>query len=128
MSYQVNYQRPEESRTQKDLDYMKELYPREARKYLKRISELLDHLDYEGSMIYDEYPDRWELYRLAESIVRILKTEAKQKDEVVSSEKWEWISDMVQVLLYHEIFSRRHGDTFKKTESGIYRGPYNKYY
>ena len=77
-------------------------------------------MDYEESMIYDEYPDRWQLYRLAESIVKILQNEAEEKGEEHSKEKWEWISDMVQVLLFDEIFNRRHGDTKGRRRSQIF--------
>ena len=85
------------------------MYPEEAKRLLVRIAEILDRMDYEESMIYDEYPDRWQLYRLAESIVKILKDDAEKNGEEYATEKWEWISDMVQVLLLDEIFNRRHG-------------------
>lgn len=111
------------------MDYLRELHPAEAKRLTKRISAILDKLDYEGSMIYDEYPDRWQLYRLAESIVKILKEEETKE---VSPEKWEWISDMVQVLLYDEIFHRRNGGKNEKNKSRVYvdhknwKSPYNK--
>lgn len=76
----------------------------------KRIAEILDKMDYEGSMLYDEYPDKWQLYRLKESIVEILKNEEDEKEAgSTSPEKWEWMGDMVQLVLYYEIYKRRHG-------------------
>ncbi|MCD8131521.1 MAG: hypothetical protein LUE16_09650 [Lachnospiraceae bacterium] len=71
-------------------------------------------------MIYDEYPDRWQLYRLAESIVKTLQTESETGDEEekISPQKWEWISDMVQVLLLEELLSRRQMKQRKKGEGG----------
>lgn len=129
MTYPVNYPFKEENKVAKDMDYLRELHPAEAKRLTKRISAILDKLDYEGSMIYDEYPDRWQLYRLAESIVKILKEEETKE---VSPEKWEWISDMVQVLLYDEIFHRRNGGKNEKNKSRVYvdhknwKSPYNK--
>lgn len=109
MSYPVRYPYDQENKVARDMEYLREMYPKEAQKLLVRIAEILDRMDYEESMIYDEYPDRWQLYRLAENIVKILKDDAARNEEVHSAEKWEWISDMVQVLLFDEIFNRRHG-------------------
>ncbi len=109
MTYPIKYPYKQENKAARDIEYLRELYPQEAKKLLGRIAEILDRLDYEESMIYDEYPDRFQLYRLAESMVKILKEEAKEKEEAHTPEKWEWISDMVQILLFDEIFNRRHG-------------------
>ena len=120
MTYPVKYPYNQENKAARDIEYLREMYPTEAKRLLSRISEILDRMDYEESMIYDEYPDRWQLYRLAESIVRILKNEAEQSGEEIIPEKWEWISDMVQVLLFDEIFNRRHGNNHGSRRSQIF--------
>lgn len=125
MSYPVAYPYNQENKAARDIDYLREMYPAEAKKLLTRISEILDTMDYEESMIYDEYPDRWQLYRLAESIVQILKNESAQKEEEVSDEKWEWISDMVQLLLFDEIFNRRHGTNRRQKKIFIEQEKWN---
>ena len=91
------------------------MYPDEAKRYQLRISQILDKMDYEGSMIYDEYPDKNQLYNLADNILTILKREAEEealkKGENavrVSKEKWEWLVDFIRVLLFYEIYKRRH--------------------
>lgn len=109
MTYPVKYPFGQENTAARDLNYLRELYPAEAKRLLGKISEILDRVDYEESMIYDEYPDRWQLYRMAENIVIILKNEAQETGEEITPQKWEWISDMVQILLFDEIFNRRHG-------------------
>lgn len=119
MSYPVKYPYRQDNIAAKDIEYLREMYPQEAKRLLGRISEILDRLDYEESMIYDEYPDRWQLYRLAENIMKILKTEAEQQEEAYTPEKWEWTADMVQVLLFDEIFNRRHGNGRKRSKSSI---------
>lgn len=105
----------EEDTVMRDLEYLQQMYPKEAKRYQVRISEILDNMDYEGSMIYDEYPDKWQLYHLTDTILKILKQEAQKEAfeaqdccEVISPEKWEWTSDMVQILLFYEIYKRRH--------------------
>lgn len=104
-----------EDTVMRDLEYLQQMYPEEAKKYQARISEILDKMDYEGSMIYDEYPDKWQLYRLTDTIMTILKQEAQEEAleaqdccDVISPEKWAWTSDMVQILLFYEIYKRRH--------------------
>lgn len=111
-----SYKDTKEDTAMRDLEYLQQMYPEEAKRVQKRISQILDKLDYEGSMIYDEYPDRWQLYRLAENILTILKNEAREealekgeRADGISPEKWETLADMVQILLFYEIFKRRQG-------------------
>ena len=95
----------------KDMEYLQQTYPNEVKKYQRKVAEILDKLDYEGSMIYDEYPDRYCLQRLAKTILQILQSEesgARPADSV-PSEKWEWVEALIQVLLCNEIYKRRHG-------------------
>lgn len=110
MSYPTPYFTREEDSVRRDLEYLQQMYPAQAKQLQRRIAEVLDKMDYEGSMLYDEYPDKWQLYRLAESIIIILKQEEKEQGgEPSSPEKWEWMGDMVQLVLYYEIYRRRHG-------------------
>ncbi len=118
MSFPIQYPVNKEDALRRDMDYLRGLYPLEAQKYLKKIRDILDYMDYEGSMIYDEYPDRWQLYRLAESIVKTLQTESENEEEKISPQKWEWISDLVQVLLLEELLDRRQRKSGSRAEKG----------
>lgn len=110
MSYSAPYFMREEDSVLKDLEYLQQMYPAQAKQLQKRIAEILDKMDYEGSMLYDEYPDKWQLYRLSDSIITILKQEEEEEDcAPAPPEKWEWMRDMVQLVLYYEIYRRRHG-------------------
>ena len=110
MSYSTPYFMREEDSVLKDLEYLQQMYPAQAKQLQQRSAEILDKMDYEGSMLYDEYPDKWQLYRLSENIVTILKQEEEEQDcEPTAPEKWEWIKDMVQIVMYYEIYRRRHG-------------------
>ena len=110
MSYPAPYFMREEDSVWKDLEYFQQMYPAQAKQLQKRIAEILDKMDYEGSMLYDEYPDKWQLYRLSENVITILKQEEEERDQAPASpEKWEWVGDMVQIILYYEIYRRRHG-------------------
>lgn len=65
----------EEETIIRDLEYLQQMYPKEAKRYQKVISGILDKLDYEGSMIYDEYPDKWQLYKLSKDITDRIRRE-----------------------------------------------------
>ena len=64
MTYPLPMYYQEEDSIIRDLEYLQQMYPSEAKRYQKTISDILDKLDYEGSMIYDEYPDKWQIYKL----------------------------------------------------------------
>ena len=110
MTYPLPMYYQEEDSIIRDLEYLQQMYPSEAKKYQKVIAGILDKRDYEGSMIYDEYPDKWQLYKLSRDILdRIKRAEEKDAPEVeIPAEKWEWIGDLVQILLFYEIYKRRH--------------------
>ncbi|MCI8355582.1 MAG: hypothetical protein K2P13_12000 [Lachnospiraceae bacterium] len=109
MTYPLPMYYQEEDSIIRDLEYLQQMYPAEAKRYQKLIASILDKLDYEGSMIYDEYPDRWQLYKLSMDILERIKIEDKKKEDAeIAPEKWEWMGDMIQILLFYEIYKRRH--------------------
>ncbi len=118
MTYPLPMYYQEEDSIIRDLEYLQQMYPVEAKRYQKVISGILDKLDYEGSMIYDEYPDKWQLYKLSTDILdRIRREEEKEnQDAETLPEKWKWTGDMIQILLFYEIYKRRHN-----TRRGILR-------
>lgn len=110
MTYPLPMYYQEEDSIIRDLEYLQQMYPAEAKRYQKMIASILDKLDYEGSMIYDEYPDRWQLYKLSMDILdRVKREDTREEDgQNVPPEKWEWMGDMIQILLFYEIYKRRH--------------------
>lgn len=130
------YLRPEqESAILRDLEYLQQTYPSEVKRYQSKVAEILDKFDYEGSMIYDEYPDGYTIQRLARTVTELLRKEDEKawmdkKDNVNSMdnrdgmdrteetgrnefpanpEKWTWVENIIQVLIVNEIYKRRHG-------------------
>lgn len=136
MAYPLPMYYQEEDTVTRDLEYLQQMYPSEAKRYQKIIAEILNQIDYEGSCIYDEYPDKWQLYRLTKTIMdkirRMEKTGEdftgfsgaadKAADRMEAAEMavpemagmqekpWEWIEEFVQVLLYYEIYKKRHAN------------------
>lgn len=109
MAYPMPLFYQEEDTVMRDLEYLQEMYPAEAKKYRKVIVDVLDRLDYEGSMIYDEYPDRWQIYRLTQIIVDRIKDQAAA-EKGGSGKSKEGVEELVQVLLCGEIYQRRHSN------------------
>ena len=110
MTYPLPMYYQEEDSVIKDLEYLQQLYPAEAKRYQKVITGILDTLDYSDSMIYDEYPDKWQLYKLSMDIADRIKREdiKNNPDAVFPEEKWKWLGDLVQILVGYEIYRRRH--------------------
>ncbi|MCH5260202.1 MAG: hypothetical protein J1F18_10625 [Lachnospiraceae bacterium] len=104
MAYPLPLYYQQEDSVTRDLEYLQQMYPVQAKKYQKIIAESLDLIDYEGSMIYDEYPDKWQIYRLTQMIVDKIK---KTEDEL-SDTDLEWLTEFIQVLLSYEIYKKRH--------------------
>ena len=104
MAYPLPMYYQQEDSVTRDLEYLQQMYPAQAKKYQKIIAETLDHIDYEGSMIYDEYPDRWQIYRLAQTIMdKINKLEDESSD--MDPDR---TAEFIQVLVFYEIYRRRH--------------------
>ena len=90
--------RMDENEILNDLEYLQQTYPGEVRRCQRRIAEILDKYDYEGSMIYDEYPDREFLYR------ELLKVRERHPEETMGGTEEQ---DLLQVLFVNEIYRRR---------------------
>ncbi len=141
MTYPMPMAYEDEDVMLRDLEYLQQMYPQDAKKYQKKIVSILDKMDYEGSMIYDDYPDQFMLYKLSRDITEMIRKDeiaeaageadrqAAEQDFAVSGaaddtmmparnnagqevdlspERWKQIGDLVQVLLFYEIYKRRH--------------------
>ena len=99
----------------RELEQIMEMYPTKAKEVQKKVTELCDSMDYEGSMIYDEYPDRFMLNRCCDKIYReIVPEELEAENMEVSATRRpacvncnDGIRDLVDVLFFNEIFRRR---------------------
>lgn len=78
MSYPMQNLYLTEMEYEKDMDRMKELYPREVRRILEYVEDECDKMEYEGSLMFDEYPDRLMLEMLVDKILQ--KVEDTQPD------------------------------------------------
>ena len=83
MPYPLMYPYPDlymsEMETERDLQYLQQMYPADAKKMQKKVEEELDKLEYEGSMMYDEYPDRVTLLLICDRIENALAREDAER-------------------------------------------------
>lgn len=121
-----------EDRILEDMEYLQQMYPTYAKNYQNVISSVVNKMDYEGSFIYDQYPDKLSIQRMVASVMSVIKanedkendsTDTEQtKEEVIEgmtvtvntlterapwSEKEPWIRELVTVLMFYEILTRR---------------------
>lgn len=84
---------------EKEFQMMKSYYPQTVQQIQKRVEEECERMDYEGSMLYDEYPDKYMLYHICDQI---------KKDVTQVQERHRgYLDELIQVLLYQEISRRR---------------------
>ena len=58
MTYPMQSMYLTEMEYEKDMERMKQYYPAETKEIMELVEQRLDQLEYEGSRIYDEEPDR----------------------------------------------------------------------
>ena len=92
----------------RDKRRFQELYPSLARQIQPLVEEACDRMEYEGSLMFDEYPDRLQLRRLSRRICGKLDKEAYRDDLTMQEAAGpEWLEDLVTVLLLNEMYQRR---------------------
>ena len=99
MAYPMPLLYDDERLDRRDFEYMKSLYPATAKRVLPYIEDECDRMEYDCSMIYDEYPDQLQLKMMGKRIY----DRAKEKEK----EPGEWLRDLIQVMLYQELYKRR---------------------
>lgn len=114
-----------EEENERDFEYMKQMYPERMRRIMEVIEEECDKLEYEGSMMFDEYPDRLMLQQLCDRIYdKVRDVKDVKKEEVYEAmqrrpgdfdrpgrpprrSRDDWFSDIIQTLLFGEMHRRR---------------------
>ena len=109
MAYPMPLQYDDERMERRDFEYMKSMYPMTVKMILPYVEEECDRMSYEGSMIYDEYPDQLQIRLMSNRIYEKVKNrnlkDAEMEMQVVRSD--DWLKDLVQIMLFQELFRRR---------------------
>lgn len=111
----------DEMENDRDMQRLLNLYPEIARELMPFVEAECDKLEYEGSMMFDEYPDRTMLSRITAGIYDQVKDrynppEGEDQDETLAMNvetrrrypaRKNWLGDLIDVLFFHEMFHRR---------------------
>lgn len=111
----------EQRNEERDLRRLQSMYPETAKLLTPYIEEECDKLEYEGSPMFDEYPDRTTVRRIQERVrdqVRdqFPREETAEPDEMLSMQHqgWgrnrpgqNWLEDTIQMMLLQEMHHRR---------------------
>lgn len=92
----------EEREMEREFDLMRSYYPDTARRIQEKAEAQCQLLDYEGSRLYDEYPDRFMLYHICSQV-----KEQMAGDTSAQELPGGFLDDLIEVLVYQEISRRR---------------------
>ena len=121
MTYPMQNTLFEETEYEKDCRRMLELYPRDARQIQSLVDRECDRMEYDGSMMFDEYPDKFMMEHLCRKIEQeVLKEEEGNTSVLIIEEtcqgeqgscgnrrEEEGLRDLIGVILFNEMFRRR---------------------
>jgi len=94
-----------EEEDEQDADLLKHLYPIEARRLWPEVEDICDQLEYDGSIMFDECPDKNQVMRKVHSVCR--RTVPEDIWTGMTPEEQKRMQDMAEMLLYQEMCRRR---------------------
>lgn len=106
----------EEKQTEKDLRMLQSMYPEAVKEILPLVEEICDRMEYEGSMMFDEHPDKTTVRRLSDEICEqtgdVWPREPVQEPDGVMSMQYQGggkgpLGELIQILLLQEMHHRR---------------------
>ena len=83
---------------ERDKKIIYNMYPESAKRLTPYVEEACDRMEYEGGIIYDEYPDQLVMRLKCREICKQVQGEGNAEDVMM---------DICQILLYHEMYLRR---------------------
>lgn len=104
MNYWNMWNSLEQMEDEADTKRLREMYPLMAKRLQPYVEEVCGRLEYPGSMMYDEYPDRLSLLARAKEV---WENARKGEDFGEDPPEWEQLQDLIGVLLLQEMLRRR---------------------
>lgn len=109
---------------ERDRERLKEMYPKEAKRIQRVVEEECDRMEYDGSLMFDEYPDRVMVQKLCDDIYNKVydNTTAEVETEQYKDRRPgggfpppppppprrdRGGRDLIEILLFDEMFRRR---------------------
>ena len=130
MAYPVPFSYDDERTERRDFEYLRSMYPDIPKRLLPYVEEECDRMEYENSMVYDQYPDKLQLMlmcrRICDNVGRHERLsfgdigsgecacgcsadqnaegERRQSGNHIEAQS---LRDLIEVMLYQEIYRRR---------------------
>ena len=104
MAYPVPYLFDQEKEQDRDLQVMKSFYSEKDMQIQELVEQECDRMEYDGSMMFDDYPDKWMMRQLCRKIEEKLPEDGS---EMEAMHRREGLQDLIGVLLYNEMYRRR---------------------
>ena len=92
------------SYSDKELEYFSSMHPSHINELALLVSKECDRLDYNGSIIYDEYPDKVMFSKICSDIFALANLTCKYAMEANEKNK---IKDIINILFSREVYKRR---------------------
>lgn len=126
MAYPAPFPFEDERADRRDFEYLKSLYPDVPKRILPYVEEECDRMEYENSMMYDEFPDKLQLklmcrricdnvrrhermFQVSGEIGKTGRAGSEQRENARENISLEFLRDLTEVMLYQELYKRRCG-------------------
>lgn len=110
MPYPIWMPFEQEREQEKDREVMKSYYSRRAAMIQEKVERECDRMEYDGSMMFDEYPDKFMMEHLCGKIEKELLEEEQEEMkelEMQNRRRGNNLRDLIGVLLFNEMYRRR---------------------
>lgn len=131
MAYPVPFSYDDERTERRDIEYLRSMYPDIPKRLLPYVEEECDRMEYENSMVYDQYPDKLQLKlmcrRICDNVGRHERlsfgdisrgdctcgcsadqnAEGERRQSENNNIEAQSLRDLIEVMLYQEIYRRR---------------------
>lgn len=111
----------QESMQDKDWKKMQSYYSKRAMRIQEKVNRECDRMEYDGSMMFDEYPDKFMMEHLCRKIEKEMQEEMKQEEmnggetsvarrmemQTMSRNQDTGLQDLIGVILFNEMYRRR---------------------
>lgn len=78
----------DEMQNERDMKKMKELYPEVAKDVLSVVEDECDQMEYDGSMMFDEYPDKVMFERIKTGFMIRFRRNIRSKRRMIGIRRW----------------------------------------
>lgn len=93
---------------ERDRERLKEMYPKEAKRIQRVVEEECDKMEYDGSLMFDEYPDRVMVQKLCDDIYnKVYDNTTAEVETEQYRDRRPGGRDLIEILLFDEMFRRR---------------------